>query len=151
MKRILLPVLLIISIGFTGCSKSESTIGLTEVIRGYATVSGDQWVKNNRLYARFSIVPADEFPVNPTKIEIEKLISNETKAAVDFSDVLPLGDYVLIMIVSEHNERYPTLTDAYTYKKVTLSKGTVVRIMEFDYDGGTGYHPWKDGILKSRN
>lgn len=148
-QALLLVCVAILSL--SSCSKSDSPSGERKIIKAVATVSDNEWINtvgSNRIFAEFAFIPAGDFPANPSKSQIDSMIDvNSEGVDQEGSASLPKGDYYIVIRVSDVGGFYKKLTGAYTYKKITNNSNSPVFVVEFDYNGGNGYHPWKDGKL----
>jgi|GEM_PF-5743396 len=136
-------------LSMTSCSKSDSPSGESRIIKAAATVSDNEWITtvgSNRIFAEFAFIPAGDFPANPSKSQIDSMIDTFSDGVdVEASADLPIGEYYIVIRVSDVGGFYKKLTGAYTYKKITNNSNSPVFVVEFDYNGGNGYHKWKDG------
>lgn len=146
-QALLLVCISILSLA--SCSKSDSPSDEREIIKAIATVSDNEWIAtvgSNRIFAEFAFIPAGDFPANPSKSQIDSMIDTFSDGVdVEASADLPIGEYYIVVRVSDVGGFYKKLTGAYTYKKVTNNSNSPTFVMEFDYNGSNGYHPWKDG------
>jgi len=146
-QALLLVCVAILSL--SSCSKSDSPSNERKIIKAVATVSDNEWINtvgSNRIFAEFAFIPAGDFPVNPTKSQVDSMIDTFSDGVdVEASEDLPIGEYYIVIKLSDVGGFYKKLTGAYTYKKVSHNSNSPTFVMEFDYNGSNDYHLWKDG------